>query len=69
MPSFKYSAIGSDGRTVRGSLDASDQTALVEELRKRSLTPLRVEEKGRALGARPGAGGGKAQTNPKRKIT
>lgn len=47
MPSFKYSAIGADGRTVRGSLDAADQGALVEELRKRSLTPLRVEERGR----------------------
>ncbi len=45
MPSFKYSAIGSDGRTVRGTLVASDQNALVDELRKRSLTPLRVEEK------------------------
>ncbi|MDJ0523465.1 MAG: type II secretion system F family protein [Planctomycetota bacterium] len=46
MPSFKYSAIGSDGRTVRGSIDANDQGELLEELRKRSLTPLRVEEKG-----------------------
>jgi type IV pilus assembly protein PilC len=45
MPSFKYSAIGSDGRTIRGSLDAADQNALVDELRKRSLTPLRVEER------------------------
>ncbi len=46
MPSFKYSAIGADGRTVRGSIDADNQTSLLEELRKRSLTPLRVEEKG-----------------------
>ncbi len=46
MPSFKYSAIGSDGRTVRGSIEAADQSGLLEELRKRSLTPLRVEEKG-----------------------
>ncbi len=64
MPSFKYSAIGSDGRTVRGSLDASDQTALLEELRKRSLTPLRVEEKA-------GAGGSRAapsQPKPQRKL-
>ncbi len=53
MPSFKYSAIGSDGRTVRGSIDASDQGELLQELRKRSLTPLRVEEK---AGASRGAG-------------
>jgi type IV pilus assembly protein PilC len=45
MPTFKYSAVGPDGRTVRGNLDASDQTALLDELRKRSLTPLRVEAK------------------------
>ena len=50
MPSFKYSAVGPDGRTVRGNLDASDQTALIDELRKRSLTPLRVEAKGAAKG-------------------
>lgn len=63
MPSFKYSAIGSDGRTVRGSLDASDQTALLEELRKRSLTPLRVEEK--AGGGRAGGGSTAAPSQPK----
>ncbi|MDF1700260.1 MAG: type II secretion system F family protein [Planctomycetota bacterium] len=62
MPSFKYSAIGSDGRTVRGSIDASDQTALLEELRKRSLTPLRVEEKGAS-----GGGGTATATKPKAK--
>ena len=45
MPTFKYSAIGSDGRTVRGNLEASTQGELVEELRRRSLTPLRVEER------------------------
>lgn len=66
MPSFKYSAIGADGRTVRGSLDASDQTALLEELRKRSLTPLRVEEKG-GMSGRGGGGGGStaAPSQPK----
>ena len=64
MPSFKYSAIGSDGRTVRGSLDASDQSALVEELRRRSLTPLRVEEKGGGKAPRGAAG---TQPKPQRK--
>ena len=50
MATFKYSAVGTDGRTVRGSLKAADQTTLLEELRKRSLTPLKVEEKsGRGL--------------------
>ncbi len=65
MPSFKYSAIGADGRTVRGSLDAADQGALVEELRKRSLTPLKVEAKSGGGRAAPGATSAPAQ--PKRK--
>ena len=45
MPTFKYSAVGTDGRTVKGNIEASSQGELVEELRRRSLTPLRVEEK------------------------
>lgn len=45
MPTFKYSAVGSDGRTVRGNLDAANQHEMMEELRRRSLMPLRVEEK------------------------
>ncbi|MDJ0975413.1 MAG: type II secretion system F family protein [Planctomycetota bacterium] len=45
MPSFKYSAVGSDGRTVRGTLEAPSQNDCLDELRRRSLTPLRVEEK------------------------
>jgi type IV pilus assembly protein PilC len=54
MASFKYSAIGADGRTVKGSLDAASQTELVEELRKRSLMPLHVEERrGKAAVRRP----------------
>ncbi len=46
MPNYKYSAIGADGRTVRGSLQASSQPALVEELRKRNLMPLKIDDKG-----------------------
>ena len=45
MPTFKYSAVGSDGRTVKGNLDAANQNELMEELRRRSLMPLRVEQK------------------------
>ena len=43
MPTFKYSAVGSDGRTIRGSLDAGTQSECVDELRRRNLTPLQVE--------------------------
>jgi type IV pilus assembly protein PilC len=46
MPSYKYSAVGTDGRTVSGRLDASNKTECVAELRKRSLTPIDIQEKG-----------------------
>jgi len=46
MPTFKYSAIGADGRTVRGTLQAGSQPELVEELRKRNLMPLKIDDKG-----------------------
>jgi type IV pilus assembly protein PilC len=46
MPTFKYSAIGADGRTVRGSVDADSQPAVVEELRKRNLMPLKIDDRG-----------------------
>lgn len=55
MPTFKYSAIGSDGRTVRGTLGADSQQAVVEELRKKNLMPLKIE------GGR-GSSGGTAPT-------
>ncbi len=55
MPNFKYSAVGTDGRTIRGTLDAPSQGDCLEELRRRSLMPLRVEEK---------AGGKKARGAP-----
>ena len=50
MPSYKYSAIGSDGRSVSGRLDAANKTECVAELRRRSLTPVDIQEKG---GERP----------------
>ena len=34
MPTFKYSAVGTDGRTVKGKIEASSQGELVEELRR-----------------------------------
>jgi type IV pilus assembly protein PilC len=46
MPNYKYSAIGTDGRTVSGRLDASNKTECVAELRKRNLTPIDIQEKG-----------------------
>ena len=48
MPSYKYSAVGSDGRTVNGKLEAPNKTECVAELRKRALTPIDIQEKGGA---------------------
>jgi type II secretion system protein F len=53
MPTFKYSAIGADGRTVRGSVDADSQPAVVEELRKRNLMPLKIDDRGGAAPSAP----------------
>jgi type IV pilus assembly protein PilC len=46
MANFKYSAVGSDGRTISGSLAVDNHQAAVEELRRRNLMPLKIEEKG-----------------------
>ncbi len=55
MPNYKYSAIGADGRTVTGRLDAASQTECIAELRKRSLTPIDIQSK---------AGNGVGPTEP-----
>jgi type II secretion system protein F len=46
MPNFKYSAVGADGRTMRGSLGAPTHQEALEELRRRNLMPLKIEERG-----------------------
>lgn len=68
MPSFKYSAVGSDGRTVRGTLDASSQTECLEELRRRSLMPLKVEPKGGG-GSKSSSGSSSASPAPAAKAS
>ena len=64
MPNFKYSAIGADGRTVRGSLGAGNQQELVEELRRRNLMPLKIESKGGADAPEPAAPAAAAAPSP-----
>ena len=53
MPTFKYSAMGSDGRTVRGAVDAGSKAEAIEELRRRSLTPLQMDSKRARVGRTP----------------
>ncbi|MFM8979693.1 MAG: type II secretion system F family protein [Planctomycetia bacterium] len=48
MATFRYSAISSDGRTVRGSVEANSQPEALEELRRRNLMPLKVDDRGGA---------------------
>ena len=36
MSMFKYSAVGADGRTIRGSLEADSREECVDELRRRN---------------------------------
>ncbi len=55
MASFKYSAVGSDGRTIRGSLDASSEQECIEELRRRNLTPLQVDSRRGGVGQKKAA--------------
>lgn len=60
MATFRYSAISSDGRTVRGSVEAGSQPEALEELRRRNLMPLKVDGAGGAGSeeAAPAAGKG-----------
>ena len=50
MPTFKYSAMQGDGRTISGVVEAPNKQECVAELRKRNLTPLDIEEGGGASG-------------------
>lgn len=51
MKTFRYSAKTNEGKTVNGSLQATDKTEVVGELRKRNLTILELKEQGGAFGS------------------
>lgn len=59
MTTFKYAAKGPGGKTVEGTINATDKTEAVAELRKQNLVVMRVDE--------AGAGGGGASKQPKKK--
>ena len=46
MPSFKYTAYGSDGKEVKGSIDADDKQAAIRLLKSEGKTPIDVSEEG-----------------------
>jgi len=44
MPTFKYSAKNKDSKTVAGKISAENKAAVIDELRKRSLTIISIQE-------------------------
>ena len=48
---FKYKAIAKDGRTVSGSAEAANRTALLALLRKQSLHPILIEQSKKKSGS------------------
>ena len=48
---FKYKAIAKDGRTVSGSAEAANRTALLALLRKQSLHPILIEKSKKKSGS------------------
>jgi type II secretory pathway component PulF len=44
MPTFKYTAKDKDSRTVTGKISADSKAFVVEELRKRKLTIISVNQ-------------------------
>ncbi len=44
MPTFKYLAKNQDAKTVTGKISADDKNAVIEELRKRNLTIVKLDE-------------------------
>lgn len=59
MPSFKYLTKDKDGKSVSGSLEAADMKVLIENLRKRELTIVHIEEEKEKGKKASGAGGGR----------
>lgn len=49
MATFVYTAKSADGKTIQGSLDATDQAAASEQLKKRRVIILQLKEKRRGL--------------------
>ena len=62
MPTFRYVAIDTRGRTIPGELDADDRRSVRSHLRGKGLTPVEVKTKGGVAGgaeAKPKSSKGK----------
>lgn len=44
MPTFRYTAVGSDGKQTTGTFRAADRDRLMEHLRTSALTPVSIQE-------------------------
>ena len=56
MPQYRYSARGAGGAPSSGTLAAQDQKDALAQLRRQGMTPLSLEEEGKAK--KPGGSGG-----------
>jgi general secretion pathway protein F len=52
MPAFRYSAITATGELVRGTTDATDEAAVVVQLRRQGQVPARVEPAAKGFSVR-----------------
>ncbi|MFT5386997.1 MAG: type IV pilus assembly protein PilC [Lysobacterales bacterium] len=52
MPTFKYVAKNQESKTVQGKISADNKEAVIEELRKRSLTIVKCEEEKSSFGSK-----------------
>lgn len=64
MPTFKYAAKTSDGKTLRGTLVAAGPSEVVGELRRKNLIVMDVEETSRAGAAAAAAAGPRFAAKP-----
>lgn len=60
MPTFKYVAVGDDNKAANGTLEAADEAAVAEALKKQNLRPLSISpdsgKKGLSFGSFGGGG-------------
>lgn len=50
MPHFHYHALSSDGQSHKGQLEAMDQAAAIQQLQRRQLSPVELNEGQRSIG-------------------
>lgn len=65
MPTFRFQARDSLGKAHRGELDAHDRRDALQQIRRRSWTPVLIEEKAPEAPSRERAAAGETKNKPK----